>query len=136
MSDLPPDAGPFGDTPDPVSHRVAVRNPRGRAAGRHERTLADLAEQTEVGEVLLRSLARAQLVLAVRIFAVFGCLLLGLPALFATHPALGRYLVLGIPLPWVILGAAIYPVLVVMGLLFVRQAERHEREFTDLVERG
>jgi hypothetical protein len=136
MSDIPPDAAPFGDTPDPVSRRVAVRNPRGRAAGRHERTLADLAEQTEVGEVLLRSLARAQLVLAIRIFAVFGCLLLGLPALFASHPDLGRYLVLGIPLPWVVLGGAIYPVLVLMGLLFVRQAERHEREFTDIVERG
>jgi hypothetical protein len=127
VSDLPPEG---------VPRRVAVRNPRGRAAGRHERTLADVAEQTEVGEVLLRSLARAQLVLAVRIFAVFGCLLLGLPALFASHPDLGRYLVFGIPLPWVILGGAIYPVLVLMGLLFVRQAERHEREFTDLVERG
>ncbi len=138
MTDIPPyGGGPAlsGDTPSP-GQRVAVRNPRGRAAGRHERTLADLAEQTEVGEVLLRSLARAQLVLAVRIFAVFGCLLLGLPALFASHPALSRYLVFGIPLPWVILGGAIYPVLVLMGLLFVRQSERHEREFTDLVERG
>ena len=45
-------------------------------------------------------------------------------------------LVLGIPLPWFILGGAIYPLLVVMGLLYVRQAERHEREFTDIVERG
>lgn len=127
MSDVEPEEPP---------PRVAVRNPRGRAAGRHERTLADLAEQTEVGEVLLRSLARAQLVLAMRIFAVFGCLLLGLPALFATYPDLGRYLVLGIPLPWLLLGVVIYPVLVLMGLLYVRQSERHEREFTDIVERG
>ena len=122
--------------PEEVPRRVAVRNPRGRAPGRHERTLADLAEQTEVGEVLLRSLARAQLVLAMRIFAVFGCLLLGLPALFASYPDLGRQLVLGIPLPWLLLGAVIYPVLVVMGLLYVRQSERHEREFTDIVERS
>ena len=139
MTDLPPEATPSpvipGDTPYP-GPRVAVRNPRGRAASRQERTLADLAEQTEVGEVLLRSLTRAQLVLAVRIFAVFGSLLLGLPALFASHPDLGRFLVFGIPLPWVILGGAIYPLLVVMGLLYVRQAERHEREFTDIVERG
>ena len=127
MSDIPPEA---------LARRVEVRNPRGRAASRQERTLADLAEQTEVGEVLLRSLTRAQLVLAMRIFAVFGCLLLGLPALFAVNPDLGRYLVFGIPLPWVVLGAAIYPLLVVMGLLYVRQAERHEREFTDIVERG
>ena len=127
MSDVEPEEAP---------RRVAVRNPRGRAASRHERTLADLAEQTEVGEVLLRSLARAQLVLAMRIFAVFGCLLLGLPALFASHPDLARYPVLGIPLPWLLLGAVIYPVLVLMGLLYVRQSERHEREFTDIVERG
>jgi hypothetical protein len=127
VTDLPPNG---------VPRRVAVRNPRGRAASRKERTLADLAEQTEVGEVLLRSLTRAQLVLAMRIFAVFGGLLLGLPALFASHPELGRYLVLGIPLPWVVLGGAIYPVLVIMGLLYVRQSERHEREFTDIVERG
>ena len=140
MTDVPPDGEtpnpvPYGDTPNP-GRRVAVRNPRGRAASRKERTLADLAEQTEVGDVLIRSLTRAQLVLAVRIFAVFGCLLLGLPALFASHPDLGRYLVFGIPLPWVLLGGAIYPVLVLMGLLYVRQAERHEREFTDIVERG
>ncbi|MGH8993583.1 MAG: hypothetical protein ACRDYV_05000 [Acidimicrobiia bacterium] len=132
MTDIPPGEGGI---PGP-GRRVAVRNPRGRATNRRERTLADLAEQTEVGEVLLRSLTRAQLVLALRIFAVFGCLLLGLPALFASNPDLGRFLVLGIPLPWVILGGAIYPVLVLMGLLYVRQAERHEREFTDIVERG
>ncbi len=124
------------DIPPEVPRRVAVRNPRGRAAGRHERTLADLAEQTEVGEVLIQSLTRAQLVLAIRIFAVFGSLLLGLPAVFASNPDLGRFLVLGIPLPWVILGGGIYPVLVIMGLLYVRQAERHEREFTEMVERG
>lgn len=145
MTDIPPNVPTSpGDTPDPAfpgdtpdpGRRVAVRNPRGRAAGRHERTLADLAEQTEVGEVLLRSLTRAQLVLALRIFAVFGSLLVGLPALFASHPDLGRFLVFGIPLPWIILGGGIYPLLVVMGLLYVRQAERHEREFTDMVERG
>ncbi|MGH9043080.1 MAG: hypothetical protein ACRDZ3_22940 [Acidimicrobiia bacterium] len=132
MSDIPPE-----DTEvPPPGARVAVRNPRGRAAGQGQRTLADLAEQTEVGDVLLRSLTRAQLVLALRIFAVFGGLLVGLPAVFASNPDLGRYLVFGIPLPWVVLGGLIYPVLVVMGLLYVRQAERHEREFTDIVERG
>jgi hypothetical protein len=130
---LPPEVPEIPAVP---GRRVAVRNPRGRAATGRERTLADLAEQTEVGELLLQSLARAQLVLAVRIFAVFGSLLLGLPAVFASNPEMGRFLVLGIPLPWVILGGAIYPLLVIMGLLYVRQAERHEREFIEMVERG
>ena len=119
-----------------AARRVAVRNPRGRAAGTGERALTELREQTEVGEVLLRSLTRAQLGLAVRIFAVFGSLLMGLPALFALYPHLGRFEVVGIPLPWVVLGVAVYPVLVLLGLLYVRQAERNEREFVEIVERS
>lgn len=141
-----PEAPSAGADPAPVSpvpadlaaRRVAVRNPRGRAT-RHdprERALSELREQTEVGEVLLRSLTRAQLGLALRIFAVFGCLLLGLPALFATYPGLAGFRLLGVPLPWVLLGGAVYPLLVLMGLLYVRQAERNEREFVEIIERS
>ena len=121
-----------------AARRVAVRNPRGRAALRApgERALTELAEQTEVGEVLLRSLTRAQLMLAVRIFAVFGFFLLGLPALFATHPGLADYRILGLPLPWLLLGGAVYPMLVLLGLLYVRQAERNERDFVEFIERS
>jgi hypothetical protein len=121
-----------------AARRVAVRNPRGKAARREpgERALTELAEQTEVGEVLLRSLTRAQLMLAVRIFAVFGFFLLGLPALFATHPGLADYRILGLPLPWLLLGGAVYPLLVLLGLLYVRQAERNERDFVEFIERS
>jgi hypothetical protein len=117
--------------------RVSVRNPRGRATPFRpgERALAELREQTEVGDVLLRSLIRAQLALAVRIFVVFGSLLLGLPALFAAWPAVGGFRIFGLPLPWVILGGLVYPVLVLLGLLYVRHAERNEREFVELLER-
>ena len=101
-----------------------------------ERALAELKEGTEVGEVLLRSLTRAQLMLSVRIFAVFGFFLLGLPALFATHEGLADYRVLGLPLPWLVLGAAVYPLLVLLGLLYVRQAERNERDFVEFIERS
>jgi hypothetical protein len=121
-----------------AARRVAVRNPRGRATPRAlgERALTELAEQTEVGEVLLRSLTRAQLMLAVRIFAVFGCLLLGLPVLFATHPGLADFRILGLPLPWVLLGGAVYPLLVLLGVLYVRHAERNERDFVEFIERS
>jgi uncharacterized BrkB/YihY/UPF0761 family membrane protein len=101
-----------------------------------ERALAELKEQTEVGEVLLRSLTRAQLMLALRIFAVFGFFLLGLPALFATHTGLADYRIIGLPLPWLVLGLAIYPLLVLLGLLYVRQAERNERDFVEFIERS
>jgi len=125
--------------PDPAARRVAVRNPRGRATRSTkpgERALAELKEQTEVGEVLLRSLTRAQLMLAVRVFAVFGFFLLGLPALFATYPDLVDFRVLGLPLPWLVLGGAVYPLLVLLGLLYVRQAERNERDFVEFIERS
>lgn len=125
--------------PSLAARRVAVRNPRGRATrptAPGERALAELKEQTEVGEVLLRSLTRAQLMLAVRIFAVFGFFLLGLPALFATHPGLADYRILGLPLPWVVLGGAVYPLLVLLGLLYIRQAERNERDFVEFIERS
>ena len=89
-----------------------------------------------MGEVLVRSLIRAQLVLAVRVFAVFGSLLLGLPALFASYPGLADFRVLGLPLVWVVLGGAVYPLLVLMALLYVHQAERNEREFVELIERS
>ena len=124
---------------DPAARRVAVRNPRGRATRSTtpgERALAELKEQTEVGEVLLRSLTRAQLMLAVRIFAVFGFFLLGLPALFATHPDLVDFRILGLPLPWLVLGGAVYPLLVLLALLYVRQAERNERDFVEFIERS
>jgi hypothetical protein len=121
-----------------AARRVAVRNPRGRATrpAPGERALAELAEQTEVGEILLRSLTRAQLMLAVRIFAVFGCLLLGLPALFATHAGMADVRIIGLPLPWLILGLAVYPLLVLLGVLYVRQAERNERDFVEFIERS
>jgi hypothetical protein len=130
MSDLDPEL---------VARRVTVRNPRGRATrptAPGERALAELAEQTEVGEVLLRSLTRAQLMLAIRIFAVFGFFLLGLPALFATQPGLADYRVLGMPLPWMVLGGAVYPLLVLLGVLYIRQAERNERDFVEFIERS
>jgi len=125
--------------PDPAARRVAVRNPRGRATRSTkpgERALAELKEQTEVGEVLLRSLTRAQLMLAVRVFAVFGFFLLGLPALFATYPDLVDFRVLGLPLPWLVLGGAVYPLLVLLAFLYVRQAERNERDFVEFIERS
>jgi hypothetical protein len=125
--------------PSLSGRRVEVRNPRGRATRPTvpgERALAELKEQTEVGEVLLRSLTRAQLMLAVRIFAVFGFFLLGLPALFATHPEMADYRILGLPVPWLLLGLGVYPLLVLLGLLYVRQAERNERDFVEFIERS
>ena len=116
--------------------RVAVRNPRAPVArpDQGQRSLSELREQTGVGDQLLRSLMRAQLGLALRVFAVFGSLLAGLPALLATSPRVSRLDVFGLPLPWFILAICIYPLLVLLGWLYVRVAERNEREFVEIIE--
>ncbi len=130
---MSPGPGP-GDPPRRVAvtspRTAAVRRPPGRAA------LRALDEQDLVGELLVRSLVRAQLLLALRLLTVLAVLLGGLPLLFAFVPATRELDVLGLPLPWLVLGALVYPALVVGGAVHLRLAERHERDFVELVERS
>jgi hypothetical protein len=120
-----------------VGRRVAVTSPR-TAAGQRARPIRrrrdELADQTGVGEVLIRSLIRAQLGLALRVLGVVVVLLGGPPLIFALFPAAGRFEIGGVGLPWLLLGVAAFPLLVLLGLVYMRQAERHEREFAELVE--
>lgn len=122
----------------PRPRRLAVTSPRVGAVRRPpgRPTLRALDEQDVVGELLIRSLMRAQLMLGLRLAAVFGCLLGGLPLLFAVAPGTRDTQVLGLTLPWLVLGIAVYPALVAGGWLYVRLAERNEREFVELVERS
>ena len=124
----------MSDTPK----RVTVTSPRTRAVRRPvgRQTLQALDEQDVVGELLLRSLMRAQLGLALRVAAVFAVLLGGLPLLFAVVPATRDVEVLGIALPWLLLGGLVYPALLVGGAVYVRLAERNERDFVQLVGRS
>lgn len=95
----------------------------------------DLAEQTGVGDALLRGLIRAQLALALRLSVVVGVGLGGLPLLFSIAPAIGTTKLWGISLPWLLLGAGAYPFLFLAGYAYVRLAEQNERDFTALVKR-
>ena len=97
---------------------------------------AELDEQTGVGEVLVRGLVRAQLGLAIRMAALVGCSLGSLPLLFAFIPRLSAVTVVGIRLPWVLLGVGAYPLFVLVGWVYTRGAERNERDFAELVERS
>jgi len=105
------------------------------ARRRHGRTTAELAQQSPVGDALLRGLIRAQLAHALRLAAVVVVGLGGLPLLFAVAPTVAGARPLGIALPWLLLGVAAYPFLFAVGAAYVRFAERTEAEFTDLVER-
>jgi hypothetical protein len=109
---------------------AAVRRPPGRPA------LRALDEQDVVGELLVRSLVRAQLFLALRMLTVLVVLLGGLPLLFALVPGTREVQLLGLPLPWLVLGVLVHPALVVGGVVYLRLSERNERDFADVVERS
>jgi hypothetical protein len=101
----------------------------------HDRTRADLAEQTGVGDALVRGLVRAQLALALRLALVVAIGLGGLPLLFAVAPSVAQVKVAGVALPWLLLGLAAYPFLIGAGWTYVRLAERNEADFTAVVQR-
>lgn len=100
----------------------------------HRPISREIGEQTELGQVYLTALVRTQLRLAVRICLAAAVLIGGLPLLFAYVPSSTRVRVAGIPLPWLLLGFLVYPVLIGLGWLAVRGAERNEREFAELVQ--
>jgi hypothetical protein len=118
----------------PSRTRVVLADAAQARSGR-DRTRAELAEQTRVGEALVSGLVRAQLALAVRLSMVVAIGLGGLPLLFAVAPSVGSVDVFGMKLPWLLLGVVAYPFLVGVGLAYVHLAERNEQDFTALVER-
>ncbi|GIF11435.1 hypothetical protein [Actinoplanes teichomyceticus] len=124
----------MSDEPPPPRIRVVL----GDAAARRraaDPARTDLAEQTPVGEALVRGLVRAQLALALRLSLVVVTGLGALPLLFVAAPALGRLEVFGMHLPWLLLGLLSFPFLVLVGVAYVRWAERNEQDFTALIRR-
>ncbi|WP_243708535.1 hypothetical protein [Actinomadura sp. GC306] len=113
-----------------------MTGPRTRAVRRPSYPVTrEIDEQTGLGEAYMRSLLRAQLRLAVGLCLVLAAVVIGLPLLFAVFPEVSEKAVLGIPLPWVVLGGLIYPWFVTCGWWYVRQAERNEDDFAELVDR-
>ncbi len=94
----------------------------------------DLDEQTELGDVYLAGLMRAQLRLSAAVVALTVAGLVGLPVVFSVVPATQGLEVAGIPFPWLALGVAVYPAAWVLAWWYTRQAERIEADFADVVE--
>ena len=123
---------PGGDPVAPRRTRIVLAEVAQRRAGA-DRTHAELAEQTRVGDALVRGLVRAQLALALRLAVVVAIGLGALPLLFAVAPGVGTATLFGVNLPWLLLGVAAFPFLFAVGWAYVRLAERNEQDFTDLV---
>ena len=100
-----------------------------------DRAHADLAEQTPVGEALVKGLVRAQFALALRLALVVVAGLGALPLLFAVAPAVGEFTVAGVHLPWLLLGVLAFPFLVGVGWAYVHWAERNEQDFIAVIRR-
>jgi hypothetical protein len=110
-----------------VAPRSAAPQPPGGYTFSHE-----LAEQSEIGELFVRSLVRSQLRLAVVVAAGFGLILLGVAVLIALVPVTATLTIATIPLPWLLLGIGIYPVILACAALYNRAAARNERKFREL----
>jgi hypothetical protein len=123
-------------TPD-SPRRVRVTSPRRTATRRPvvPTGTREIDEQTRLGEIYMHSLIQAQLRLTLAVIAGAVVILGGIPLLFALVPATRTLSVLGLPLPWVILGIVVYPVVYIAARLYVRNAERIEAEFTEFVGR-
>jgi len=120
--------------PGPPPARVRVtgpqrrRTPRPRAARTQE-----IDAGTAVGAVYMASLLREQRRLAVRVVVALALTVGMVPLAFHLLPRLGGVTLLGAPLAWVLLAAAVHPLLLALGWYYVRQAESNERDFADLV---
>ncbi|OJY47432.1 MAG: hypothetical protein BGP03_30360 [Pseudonocardia sp. 73-21] len=120
------------DADSPKRVRVVLAERKGVA--RPVRTVVDIQEATAVGALLRSNLIGTQLMVALRFAAVAGVTLGTLPLLFALFPAIGEFDVLGLRLPWLLLGVLVYPFLLGLGWWHTRTAERVEQNFADHVQ--
>ncbi len=120
--------------PEPGSTRVRVVLAERKGVARAVRTIKEVQEGTAVGDLLRRDLIRSQLLVSLR-FALLIVVVLGtLPALFTLMPEVGQAEVLGMRVPWVLLGVLMYPFLVGVALRYAQMADRVEQNFADHVQ--
>ena len=117
--------------------RVRVTSSRRGALQAGTRPLAhELDEQTELGDVYLDGLRRAQLRLALTVVGLMVLAIGGFPVLLSLVPSTQTMTVAGLPLPWLVLGVLVYPAAWLLARVYVRQSERIEAEFADIVGSG
>ncbi len=112
----------------PPRERVVLAQRRG---ARQVRTRTEVVEQTDLGAALIGGLIRAQLGLALRLGLIVIAGFCALPVLFGID-AVAETTVLGVRLPWLILGLFAFPALYAVGWLYVRLAQRNEDDFLEL----
>jgi hypothetical protein len=110
--------------------RVRVTAPA--TAARTAKENREPAQDSDVGQVFVRSLIRSQLRLALVVAGGFLVILAAFPLLLAAVPGLAEARIAGLPFGWVLLGAGIYPVIGLSAWLYTRTAARNEARYRDL----
>jgi hypothetical protein len=119
--------------------RVRVTAPRSitphspaYAAGCSAAASREAAEESDAGQLFVRSLIRSQLRLGLVVALGFLLIVLAFPLMLGLVPGLADSTVAGLPFDWVLLGAGIYPVIGLSAWLYVRTAARNEARYRDL----
>lgn len=116
----------------PVPARVRVTAPR---AGEPRPGLSHApTNDSDVGIEYARSLLRSQLRLGLLCASVFILSLIAIPLSFALLPRLETLLVADLPLSWWLLGFGVYPIAILVAIVYVRAAARNEARYRSLAE--
>lgn len=122
---------------EPRPDRVRITSPQTARRAPHRAPLSAATEidaQSEVGLIFLRALLRTQLRLALGVLTALALAVGTLPILFRLFPEVANVRVLGMPLAWSVLGFGVYPVILGLGYVYVRTAERNEDAFAAVIE--
>lgn len=89
----------------------------------------------EADAVYARALMRSQLRLALGTVAGFVLVVIAMTLAIALIPEIDRIVLWGLPLSWVLQAFALYPVILVFAVLYIRTADRNERRYRALRDR-
>lgn len=123
--------------PDPraTPQRVRVTRTRRRISSGPKPSLREEVDaQSGLGAAYVGSLERAQRRLSLRVIAALVATLGLAPLAFLWWPGLRTAAVAGIPLPWLLMGALVYPAVIAVALWYTRTSERLDEEFTTVVD--
>jgi hypothetical protein len=126
-----------GDVPDDGPVHTKPASAHSSAPTRVRRSVPqEIDESTGIGEIYMQSLIRSQLRAALTVALTLVLSVGALPLTFLAFDTVTEFRVLGVPAPWLILGVAVYPGLFALGWVYIRQAEKAERDFAELVQPG
>lgn len=123
---------PNSVTPNSATPNSTAANSAALNGGRSAAASREAEEETDAGQLFVRSLIRSQLRLGLVVALGFLLIMLAFPLMLGLVPGLADSTIAGLPFDWVLLGAGIYPVIGLSAWLYVRTAARNEARYRDL----